>query len=474
MIPISAEQLASAVAGRLVGGDGARRLDRVAIDSRRVSCGTCFFAIVGERLDGHEYLAQAREAGAAALVVHRRTDRRRLGDIAVVRVEDTTAALQALAAHVRRHVGPRLVAITGCMGKTTTKNLAAALLSTRWRVHSTPGNLNNHWGLPLSLLGLQPEHQVMVAEMAMSHAGEIRELAELAHPDIGLITNIAPVHMENFADLEAVAAAKAELADTLPAEGTLIVNADDPYTAAMAGRYSASLSSIITFGRGPDADVRAADVEPDETGWNLTLVLPGEPSSPVHLEMPGQHSIANFLAAAAAAHAFEVPAERIAAQAPQLALPHNRGQVRRLEGGITLIDDSYNASPVAMMRALDTLANQPAVGRRILVAGDMLELGSWTERSHREVGAYAAGLGIDVLVAVGDHAGLTAEGAAAAGLEAKAIYCFASAQRAGAALAECAEAGDVVLVKGSRAVGMERVVESLMAAEAVADRVAEG
>ncbi|MFQ5743570.1 MAG: UDP-N-acetylmuramoyl-tripeptide--D-alanyl-D-alanine ligase [Acidobacteriota bacterium] len=468
MIPLTTDELATAVNGHCsCGGKGT--IEEITIDSRRVTPGACFFAITGSRTDGHRYLAEALAAGARTLVLHQRPGkdlRRAAADACLIRVEDTTKALQATAAYVRDQVGPRVLAITGSMGKTTTKDLAAELLRERWKTHATLGNLNNQWGLPLSLLGLQPGHRIMVAELAMSRTGEIGELARLAAPEIGLITNIGPVHMAFFDNLEAVASAKAELAEALPPTGTLIVNADDLRTMAIAERFAGSVQRVLLFGRGRRSTVRAEDVQQQAGGWQLKLVLPEQSPVRLQLHLPGEHSLANFLAAAAAAHSLGLPAKAIAGKAPDLTLPSNRGQVRRLASGVTLIDDSYNASPMAMMRALDTLAGMPAVGRRVMVAGDMLELGSWSERSHRQIGAHAAQLGIDLIVAVGQYAEVVAGGAEAAGLAKEAISYFGTAEEAGATLAHRLEAGDLVLVKGSRALRMERVVETLAAADA--------
>jgi UDP-N-acetylmuramoyl-tripeptide--D-alanyl-D-alanine ligase len=387
------------------------------------------------------------------------------GGATVVRVEDTTRALQELARWLRHHLDPTVVAVTGSLGKTTTKELTAALLSTRYDVHATPGNLNNHWGLPLSLLGLEPHHELMVAEMAMSRAGEIRALARLAAPEVGVITNVAPAHMENFADLEAVAEAKGELAEELPASGTLIVSADDPRTSKMPQTVATHVSRVVRFGRHRDADVRAAGVAASASGWSFTLRV-GAESRDITLNLPGIAGISSFLAAAAVAWALDVPLDAIAAQAPTLKPIANRGAVRLVDG-LTLLDESYNASPVAVKAALDTLAGLPVEGRRVAVLGDMLEMGEWTDRVHREVGRRATEIGVDLLLAVGACADLIAEGAILAGMDEAAVHEFSTAEDAAAWLPERLRAGDALLVKGSRGVHLEHVVNAVTTASVI-------
>jgi UDP-N-acetylmuramoyl-tripeptide--D-alanyl-D-alanine ligase len=477
MIRMTASEVSQACGGRLLRGVPDVQIEAVVIDSRKVVPGACFFAIVGDRTDGHEYLEAAISAGASALVVHQDPGAR-LGnsEVAIIEVDNTTAALQSLAAYVRMRVDPRVVAITGSVGKTSTKHFTAALLQERWDVHSTPGNLNNHWGLPLSLLGLEEHHEIMVAELGMSGPGEIRDLARIARPQIGVITNVAPVHMEFFASVEDVAAAKAELAEELPPTGTLIVNAADPHTAAMATRFAPRVNRVLTFGQDIDADLRAIDAVESSDGWRFRLDIRGMGGlDPVDVRLPltGHHTLMNFLAAAAIAFALETPPAAIAARASHLAFPAGRGETYALEDGVRVIDDSYNASPVAMTQSLDRLASLPADGRKIFAAGDMLELGSWSEDAHREVGEQTARHDIDLLVAVGDYAEFFAAGAVAGGMTAGRILCFGTSEEAGRALAADVRAGDLVLVKGSRGVHMERIIEALKQREPVARQSAE-
>ncbi len=466
MIPLTAQQIAEITGGNVVAGAPEAVAGAVSIDSRKDVAGACFVAILGDTHDGHAFVGKAIEAGATVVIVDRPVDDE---GAAVVRAADTTSALQALGGWLRRSLDPIVVGITGSLGKTTTKEIAAALLSSRYSVHATPGNLNNHWGLPLSLLGLEPQHEVMVAEMAMSRAGEIRALARIAAPEVGVITNVAPAHMEGFDDLDGVAAAKGELAAELPASGTLIVNHDDPRTTTMPETLAPHVGRVVRFGRGVGADVRAGNLVPSASGWRLRLHL-GETGRDIELSLPGIGGLSSFLAAAAVAWSMEVAIRDIAAAAPELRPLGNRGAIRHIDG-LTLLDESYNASPVAMQAALETFAGIPADGRRLAVLGDMLEMGDWTERVHREAGRDAAAAGIDVLVAVGRCAGLIAEGAMAAGMPAGAVHEFASAAEAAAWLPGQLAPGDAILVKGSRGIHLEQVVDAVTASSVASNGV---
>ncbi|NKB90269.1 MAG: UDP-N-acetylmuramoyl-tripeptide--D-alanyl-D-alanine ligase [Acidobacteria bacterium] len=465
MIRMTAASIADTLGGELAGGDGDRTIDRVAIDSREVGDGCAFFAIVGPRDDGHRYLPQAIAGGAELLVIQRREALPHLENptgVALVVVAETTAALQKLATHVRNEIDPTVVAITGSVGKTTTKALTLGLLSGSASTLATPGNFNNHWGLPLSLLGLQSEHEWMVAEMGMSHAGEIALLAELARPDVGVITNVAPVHMENFESVAGVAAAKRELAEGLSGDGVLILNVDNRWTAAMADDFENRVGGVIRFGSGAGAAVRATDVQQHDGGWNLCLQTPGGRAAGLSLPLAGEHSVSNFLAAAAVAHALGVGPETIAERTAQLRLPAMRGEAQRSPDGVLVIDDSYNASPAAMLSAIETLAAAETRRHRIMAAGDMLELGTWAEDAHREVGLHAAASGIDCLITVGPLARDIARGAAAGGMAQDVIHSFTDSHEAADAIRDMVAPGDTVLVKGSRGIRMERLTHALL------------
>ncbi len=467
MIPLSASRVAEIASGQVVAGDPTSVATEVKIDSRRVGHGDCFVAILGPRDDGHRYLQPSIASGASVLVIERPEVAPHLVGLdstGVVLVADTTRALQDLARHVLAEIRPTVVAITGSVGKTTTKTLTHELLRGTRPTHATPGNFNNQWGLPLSLLGLEPHHAWMVAELGMSAAGEIAALAALAQPQLGVITNVAPVHMENFASVEGVAAAKRELAEGLEATGTLVVNADDPRTNRIGEESRERLARVLTFGRAPDADVRAAAVSSQGHGWQLDLVLPDRSVQEVGLPLPGKHSIANFLAAASAAWAMGVDPSEIARRAAGLRLPSMRGEIHQTPSGILVLDDSYNASPAAMISAIDALVQLPGDGRLVLAAGDMRELGTWSEEAHREVGLHAAQTGYDLIYTVGAMARDIGLGARAGGLGAEQIRSFTTADEAADAVATDLRPGDRLLVKGSRAVGMEAVTRALVGA----------
>ncbi len=465
MIPTTGSELVTILSGELVDGDDDATCSRVVIDSRQVGPGVCFFAIVGPRDDGHRYLPQAIAGGASILVIQRPEALPHLENAThatIILVDDTTAALQALSAHVRRTINPLVVAITGSVGKTTTKALTYGLLRDSASTLATPGNFNNHWGLPLSLLGLEPGHAWMVAELGMSGPGEIALLAALAEPQIAVITNVAPVHMENFDSVGGVAAAKRELAEALSNEGTLVVNEDDARTAAIGDEFEGRVTRVLRFGTAPTADVRATGAEAVDGGWRLVLAFPGSETIAAKLPLPGEHSLSNFLAAAAVAHAVGIDIRTVAERSGSLVLPAMRGQMRRTSDGIAVIDDSYNASPAAMLSAIDTLAGSPTDRKRILAAGDMLELGSWAEDAHREVGLHAAAVGIDTLVTVGPLARDIARGAAAGGMSEGSIRSFGTSHEAADAIGTIARPGDTVLIKGSRGIRMERVTRALL------------
>ena len=459
MIPLSAAQISEILSAQTISGNPDKVAESVTIDSRTTSGGDCFFAIIGERLDGHDFACQAMSAGAVIVVAERPIHA--IGadsaDITVIQVKDTTASLQVLASWLRQQLNPTVVGITGSLGKTTTKELTAALLRIRYNVHASPGNLNNQWGLPLSLLGLEESHQVMVAEMAMSQANEISSLATLANPSIGVITNVAPAHMENFVDLAAVAAAKGELAQKLPASGTLIVNADDPHTDAMPEKLAPHVVHVVRFGCDASADVRATNLVSISDGWAFDLHI-GSASRNIELRLPGAAGVPNFLAATATAHALDVTIDEIAAEASKLEPLPNRGAIHRI-GSITLVDESYNASPMAMNMALEDFATLPTAG-----LGDMLEMGDWTDQVHRDAGGKAAEIKVDLLLAVGTCAALMAEGATGNGMIRERIHAFDTAEEAASWLAPRLQDGDTVLVKGSRAIHLERVAQAVTTA----------
>src|SRR5712671_3350880 len=365
------------------------------IDSRTVGPAQLFFAVKGERFDGHDFVEQALEKGAVAAVVRQdQLDRYPQKEKLLV-VDDTLVALQALGAAVRRRWGKSLVGVTGSAGKTTTKEAIAHVLSARFRVLKSEGNFNNHFGLPLMLLKLEPEYDVAVIEMGMSHAGEIRALAKIAQPEIGVVTNVAPVHLEFFDSLAGIARAKYELIESLPASGTAILNADDEYVSQFARGFK---GKKVMYGTHATADVRAENIQPKRTEGSEFDVVIGSVREHAALPLLGVHNVLNALAAVAVGVERGLkPAEAVGALAT-LAPADKRGQVLHL-GNITVINDCYNSNPTALNAMVDALAAMPAQ-RRIVVAGEMLELGPAAEEMHRASGQHVAEKKMDVLVGV--------------------------------------------------------------------------
>ena len=341
------------------------------IDSRTIGAGELFFAVKGERLDGHDYVEAALEKGAAASVVRKDELQRYAEKKRLLAVDDTLVALQTLATAVRKLWSKPLVGITGSAGKTTTKEAVAQVLGARFRVLKSEGNFNNHFGLPLMLLKLEPEHDVAVIEMGMSHAGEIRALAKIAQPEIGVVTNVAPVHLEFFDSLAGIARAKYELIESLPASGTAVLNADDEYVSQFGRGFK---GKVITYGTRATADIRAENVHTrGAEGSEFDVVIAGVREH-ARLPLVGEHNILNALAAVAVGLARGLTASEAVGALATLAPPDKRGQVLQL-GNITVINDCYNSNPKALRAMVDALATMKA-GRRIVVAGEMLELGA--------------------------------------------------------------------------------------------------
>jgi UDP-N-acetylmuramoyl-tripeptide--D-alanyl-D-alanine ligase len=422
------------------------------IDSRTLNAGDLFIALRGERFDGHDYVASALEKGAVAAVVEQgRTldaDPKRL-----VYVEDTLKALQALGAAARRLWGKPLLAVTGSAGKTTTKEMLAHLLATSYRVMKSTGNLNNHIGLPLQLLKLEPEHDLAVVEMGMNHAGEIRALAALAQHDLAVVTCVAPVHLEFFGSVAEIARAKYELVDTLHPGGVAVLNADDEYVSQFGRDFK---GTVVTFGIRKAADVAARNVKLRGIAGSTFDLVAGSVCEPVKLPLVGEHSIYNALAAAAAAMERGVPPSQAAAALATLRPSDKRGQVLEVRGA-TIINDSYNSNPRALETMIDTLASMKAE-RRIVIAGEMLELGPAADALHRESGRHAAKKKIDMVIGVRGLAQALAEAACGAGVQS---LFLETPEQAGEWLARELRPGDAVLLKASRGVKLERALEVL-------------
>ncbi len=449
-----------------ISGSGRFRAEVIAqgysIDSRTLQPGELFFAVKGERLDGHDFVNQALEKGAAAAVI--RADRRAYFPprARLISVDDTLAALQNLAAAVRRAWGKPVVGITGSAGKTTTKEAIAHLLATRFRVHKSEGNLNNHFGLPLMLLRLEPEHEVAVIEMGMSHLGEIRALAGIAQPDIGVVTCVAPVHLEFFQSVAEIARAKYELVESLPAGGTAVLNADDEYVSQFGRDFA---GKVVSFGVRHPASVRAEEVELRGAQGSAFQIVAGGSREPALLPLVGAHNIPNALAAVAVALESGIPLVQAAAALADLAPADKRGQLVEV-GGATVINDCYNSNPKALDAMVDALLALPAQ-RRIVVAGEMLELGPTGPELHRECGRRMAKRGVNVLVGVRGAAEHMVEEARKAGMKAE---FMAAPEAAGEWLAREVRPGDGVLLKASRGVRLEKALERWRERLATANR----
>jgi UDP-N-acetylmuramoyl-tripeptide--D-alanyl-D-alanine ligase len=439
-------------------GVGAIVAQGYSIDSRTIAAGELFFAVRGERLDGHDYIASALERGAAAAVV----SRERVAGLpdavlaaTLLIVEDPLQALQALAAHVRRHWGGRLVAITGSAGKTSTKDAVAAALAAQYNVLKSQGNLNNGFGMPLQILRLEPEHEFAVIEMGMNHPGEIAQLARIAAPDWGVITNVGMAHVENFPDGQAgIARAKYELVESLPASGVAFLNCDDRYVGQFGRDFA---GKAVYFGTGPCADPQITAIHEGDC-LQIELLSEGQELS-LKLPLLGRHNATNAVAAFSVAREAGVPSTKTIRALEKLTAGDKRGEVLTL-GGATIINDSYNSNPEALQSMIQALTARPAL-RRILIAGEMLELGTHAPELHAACGRAAAEAGIDIIVGVRGNAQHLVASATDAGVTGVAAIFLPDAEAAGHWLRENIKLGDVVLVKGSRGVHLERAIAVL-------------
>jgi UDP-N-acetylmuramoyl-tripeptide--D-alanyl-D-alanine ligase len=420
------------------------------IDSRTVGVGDLFFALRGPTHDGNAYVGEVFQKGAVAAVADGQVEAPGVVLRDILRVGDSLRALQTIARAARQAFPGDVVAVTGSAGKTTTKDVIAEMLSVSKRTAKNEGNLNNHVGLPLSLLRLPDDAEAAVLEIGMNHAGEIRELASIARPDVGVVTNAGYAHIEFFDSVEGIAAAKRELIEALPASGTAVLNADDARVSQFpfAGRR-------ILYGQSADADVRAEEVEYSLDGARFRV---GE--TRFETTLTGRHSVSNLLAGIAVAGIYEIEPDELTGVVRKLAPGKMRGE-RFRHRDILIYNDCYNSNPDAARAMLDVLRDTPA-RRRIAVLGEMLELGRWAEALHRDVGTYAAEQGIDVLVGIRGAACCTLDAATRAGLRAGAAFFFDDPVEAGRHLAQIAEAGDAILFKGSRGVHVERALEEFL------------
>jgi UDP-N-acetylmuramoyl-tripeptide--D-alanyl-D-alanine ligase len=463
-IVLTAGAVAAAVGGQLLSGDSSHVVQGFSIDSRAVRRGDLFIAIRGERYDGSAFAGASLRAGACGVMVRGAptteppaTPR----DVIVIAVPDTTEALQTLGQYVRRASGSRVTAITGSAGKTTTKETAAELLATRYTVYRNPGNFNNHIGLPLSLLDLRTRPDVAVVELGMNHPGEISRLVDIAEPDVRVWTNVGDAHLGFFSSPDAIADAKAEILERSTADTVLVANADDARVMRHARRFPGRL---VTFGATTGADVHATHVS--DLGVDGTEARVRTPDGEADLRVPlvGRGNLMNVLAAIAVAHVHGVPLSGVAARIASLRPSKHRGEVVPLRDGVTLLDDSYNSSPSALMQTLEVVARDRRHARKVAVLGEMLELGAFARALHVECGHAAVRAGVSLLItAGGPPADAMAAAAREAGLdEHAAVHVASSAEAADRLLGRLAP-NDLVLVKGSRGIGTDLVVARLLA-----------
>ncbi len=425
----------------------------VSIDTRAGCDDALFVALKGARGDGHDYIGQAVAGGAAALLVS--TERREdaiaaAGGVPVLDCPDPLEGLQAIAAAYREMVDPKVVAVTGSTGKTETKEMIASVVSTRFAVHATPGNLNNHIGLPLTLLGMEGGEEMLVAEMGANHRNEIKRLTEIARPEIGVITNIGPGHLEFFGSLKGVAAAKSELIQALPAGGTAVLPADDEFLDYLRGRTEAA---VVTFGFSADADYRIHDEERrGGAGYRFRVG-----AVETRIDLYGRHHLLNAAAAVAVGSVLGLSTDEISPAIRGYRAIDGRGVVFDVNG-IIIVDDSYNSNPASLKAALDAFMEMPIEGKRYIVLGDMLELGERSMELHREAGVYCGKAGVDGIFTLGRETVELNRAAAEQRKAAPDISHFIDAETLARYLNDFLEEGDGVLVKGSRGMQMENVI----------------
>ena len=457
------EQVLAATGGSLISGSADMAFAGIGIDSRNIDPGHLFVAIAGESHDGHRFVADVLERGIKGVVVSdgqvANMPIAQMADdgIACIAVADTTRALGELARFNRNRGSLKVLAITGSNGKTSTRMLMDPVISTTFSTLSTSGNLNNHIGLPLTLLRLKPGHRAAVLELGMNHAGEITRLGRICEPDVGVITNVGPAHLEGLGTIENVARAKGELLHTIRPGGSAILNADDPRVAALADSVD---RPVVYFGSTDRAQVRSEDIHPTEAGLAFTLVTPSG-RIPVTLATPLRVMVSNALAAAAAGEVMGVPLDFIKAGLEAFRAQAGRMDIRVLGGDIRLLDDTYNANPGSMASAIETLASMHGRRRAIVVLGDMLELGAQSAALHRKIGRAAGDAHIDQLYVAGNFASAVADGAMDRQMKADRIFC-GTKQAIIEQLNHQLQDGDMILVKGSRGMAMEQVVMAIV------------
>lgn len=450
-------EVAKAVNGEITCGGPLIKIKNICLDSREVTEGSLFFAIKGERHDAHDFVVSALAGGAAAAVVSSEVALSpELGERGLIRVLDTRLALQQLARWHRSRFQIPVMAVTGSVGKTTTKDLLALCLGARFKTLKTRGNYNNEIGVPLTLLALDESYQAAVVEMAMRNRGEIRELAAITCPTHAIITNVEPVHLENLGSLRNIAEAKCEVLEFIPENGLAFINGDDALLVETARKYQVKQ---ILFGTGPDCSYRLAGVEVSREGTRIEASIRGQ-KVVFQIPVPGAHLAYNVVAAAGAALESGVSLEEIQCSLERFQPSERRLTIKAGSGGVTVIDDCYNANPLSMQAALRVLGDIGQGAVRVAVLGDMYELGEYEEPGHREVGRMAAHLGIEHLITVGESAWYICEAAREEGMQE--VYHFGDKQSALNYLQAILESGMVVLFKASRGMHLEEMVEKVV------------
>src|SRR5881409_391470 len=444
MNPLSILQIAELSGAKLEQGDGKTLIERISTDSRTIK--------KGELFDGHKFVEATAKAGAAGAIVDLKWNGKVPGKFVIIRAEDTLLAYQNLAANYRKALSLKVLAITGSNGKTSTKDFAASVLGRKFRVAKTQGNFNNHVGLPRTILEARSDDEVAVWEIGMNHPGEVAPLAKIAAPDAAIITNIGVAHIEFMGTREAIANEKGALVQAVAAEGTVILNGDDPFSKGIAERTDAH----VIFAGTKEGTVRAIDIQQSADGSEFTIMEDAHRCR-AQLPVPGLHMVQNALLAVAAGRAFGLSLEEAAAGLASAPLTKARLQIKEING-VQFLDDSYNANPDSMKAALQTLVKLDTDGKRIAVLGEMRELGEETQRGHEEVGEEAAAFGIDQLIGIGEMGAVISRAAENAGLEKSAAV--GSTSEAAELLRNIAVPGDLVLIKGSRVARTENVIEA--------------
>ncbi|MEW5806444.1 MAG: UDP-N-acetylmuramoyl-tripeptide--D-alanyl-D-alanine ligase [Acidobacteriota bacterium] len=456
MSVLEIREIAATVEGTLISGDASARIGRFKIDSREVEDGDLFFCLRGPNQDGHDYLQDAIDHGATAAIVSRAPNEEFKKRLRIIRVADTREALQKLAHHVRVKEGFKVVGITGSMGKTTTKEMIFHALSPSFRTMRSRGNLNNLYGLPLSLLEMDERCEVAVLEMGVSYPGELKKLTDIADPEIGVLTSIKAVHLEHFHSIEEIARAKAELFEGMRHGSVAIYNKDDERVRAIAMRFP---GERLSYGLMPGSDIHAVSIHGSiREGVTFDAQCRGERFQ-THLSLFGLHNVYNALAALSVCASLEADLGKASEALSAFKPCDRRGVITRLKKEITIIDDTYNSNPAAMEMVLESIARERVDGRKVVVFGDMLELGSDAPMLHAAIGEKIAEAGVELLVGVGELSAFTLGAAASRGL--KACRHFPDSKQASDAVAGLVLEGDLILVKGSRGMKMEVVIEKL-------------